>query len=70
MNHIPTDHRLDYCLCGTSWLCPRADEPMSIWARLHGWFLGSDPSAQVAAATGVDTDDVRRVLRYVFTEQE
>lgn len=30
---------------------------------------GSDPLSQVAAATGVDIEDVRRVLRYVFLEQ-
>lgn len=31
---------------------------------------GSDPSAQVAAATGVDVETVRRVLRYVFLQQK
>lgn len=30
---------------------------------------GSDPSAQVAATTGVDIETVRTVLRYVFKEQ-
>jgi hypothetical protein len=30
---------------------------------------GSDPSSQVAAATGVDVEIVRKVLRYMFLEQ-
>lgn len=30
---------------------------------------GSDPLSQTAAATGVDVEDVRKVLRYVFMEQ-
>jgi hypothetical protein len=30
---------------------------------------GSDPLAEVATATGVDVETVRRVLRYVFMEQ-
>lgn len=29
----------------------------------------SDPLSQVSAATGVDIEDARRVLRYVFMEQ-
>jgi hypothetical protein len=31
---------------------------------------GSDPSAQVAAATGVDVETVRKVLECVFREPE
>jgi hypothetical protein len=30
---------------------------------------GSDPSAEVAKATGVDIETVRKVLRHVFMEQ-
>lgn len=30
---------------------------------------GSDPSTQVAAATGVDVKTVRKVLRFVFLEE-
>lgn len=29
---------------------------------------GSDPAAEVVAATGVDLEDVQAVLRYVFRE--
>jgi hypothetical protein len=34
--HVPTDYRLDYCTCGKSWPCPRADR----WRLLphrHAW---------------------------------
>lgn len=31
---------------------------------------GSDPVSEVVAATGIDEEDVRTVLRYVFREQQ
>jgi hypothetical protein len=46
------------------YLNPRYPEPP--WA---GREPGSDPLSQVVAATGVDVESVKRVLRYVFMEQ-
>lgn len=40
--------------------------PEPPWAGRAG---RSDPTAQVADATGVDDETVRKVLRYVFLEQ-
>jgi len=28
--HIPTDSRLDFCVCGVSWPCKAADTPLSV----------------------------------------
>lgn len=46
------------------YLAPRY--PVPPWA---GREPGSDPLSQVVAATGVDAESVKRVLRYVFMEQ-
>lgn len=27
--HVPTDGRLDYCVCGVSWPCPLTDQPLT-----------------------------------------
>lgn len=41
--------------------------PQPPWAtRLPG----SDPATEAAAATGVPVEDIRRVLRYIFLEQQ
>jgi hypothetical protein len=47
------------------YLTPKYPEPP--WALRPS---GSDPSAQVAEATGVDVETVRKVLEFVFLQQK
>lgn len=64
MEHVPSMSEGDFNRMERDYLDPIYPEPP--WASRE---LGSDPLSQVALATGVNTDDVRRVLRYVFLEQ-